>query len=125
VHKLLLDQGLARTAAAVLRERGFDAIHVGELGLALASDKLILELARKEGRLVCTLDADFHASLALTGEASPSVIRIRVEGLRGPALAALLERVLEETGPALTAGAAVTVRTHSVRVRRLPLGKVE
>ncbi len=121
MHRLLLDQGLARATAAILRERGWDAVHVGELGLAHASDRSILELARRDGRMLCTLDADFHQLLALSGATSPSVIRIRIEGLRGPALARLLERVLEEVGPSLMAGMAVTITTRSVRVRRLPL----
>lgn len=121
MHRLLLDQGLARTTAAILRERGLDAVHVGELGLAHASDRFILELARREGRAVCTLDADFHQLLALGGWTSPSVIRIRIEGLRGPALAATIERVLDEVGPSLAAGVAVTITARSVRVRRLPV----
>jgi len=112
---------LARTTGAILRERGWDAVHVGELGLAQASDRFLLELARREGRVIRTLDADFHQLLALSGSTSPSVLRIRIEGLRGPTLAALLGRVLAETGPQLEAGGAVTVASRSVRVRRLPL----
>jgi hypothetical protein len=32
---------------------------------------------------ICTLDADFHSILAVAGAASPSVVRIRQQGLRG------------------------------------------
>jgi len=34
----LLGQGLPRSAAALLRDSGFDALHVGELGRARAID---------------------------------------------------------------------------------------
>ena len=59
--KLLLDQGLPRTAAALLRQAGIDSVHVGEIGYAAATDASILERARNEERVVVTLDADFHA----------------------------------------------------------------
>lgn len=123
-QRLLLDQGLPRTAAAMLRTRGLDAVHVGELGLAQASDSSILEFARHERRVICTLDADFHRLLALGGWVSPSVIRIRMEGLRGPEMAELILEVLGETAPSLAAGAAVSVTARAVRVRRLPLGRM-
>jgi predicted nuclease of predicted toxin-antitoxin system len=65
MFRLLLDQGPPRTAAVILRQRGVDAAHVGELGLARKPDNGLLELARREGRVVCTLDADSHQWLAL------------------------------------------------------------
>ena len=34
--KLLLDQGLPRSAAALLRDTGIDAVHTGEIGYAVA-----------------------------------------------------------------------------------------
>ena len=36
--KLLLDQGLPRSAAELLRQKGLDAVHTGECGLSVASD---------------------------------------------------------------------------------------
>jgi predicted nuclease of predicted toxin-antitoxin system len=47
-----------------------------------ASDAVILDYAREEGRVIVTLDADFHTLLALTGATFPSVVRVRIEGLR-------------------------------------------
>jgi len=80
--KLLLDQGLPRSLAALLRQNSVDTIHVGEISLATASDEEILQHARTDQRIIVTLDADFHALLALAMAAEPSIIRIRIEGLR-------------------------------------------
>jgi hypothetical protein len=46
---------------------------------------------------------------------------VRIEGLRGPDLAALVARVVAVCEADLAAGAMVTVDPHSIRVRRLPL----
>ena len=120
--KLLLDQGLPRSAAGRLRAGGHDAVHAGECGMASASDEAILAAAREHGRAVVTLDADFHAILALGGSAGPSVIRIRVEGLRAEPLAELVQTVVTRCGEDLAAGAVVSVTADRIRVRRLPVG---
>ncbi len=64
--KLLLDQGTPRSAASILRDAGFDAIHTGEIGLAEAEDAEIIHKATLEDSVVVTLDADFHALLAVS-----------------------------------------------------------
>ncbi|MBI5564991.1 MAG: DUF5615 family PIN-like protein, partial [Chloroflexi bacterium] len=92
-----------------------------ELGLSAAPDAAILERSRETGRVVVTLDADFHLLLALSHATSPSVIRLRIEGLRATALADLLESVLKKCSEDLESGAAVTVQLRRLRVRRLPL----
>lgn len=81
--KILLDQGLPRSAAELLRQQGWDALHVSDVGLAAASDQTILNQAEQQGRTVVTLDADFHALLAVSGASAPSVVRLRIEGLKG------------------------------------------
>jgi predicted nuclease of predicted toxin-antitoxin system len=118
---LLLDQGLPRSAAALLRNQNWDVVHVGELGLADAADSDILARALVENRIVCTLDADFHALLALSGASAPSVIRIRCEGLKGQALAELLQRAWPKLAAAVERGALVTLTKHAVRVHHLPI----
>ncbi|WP_228015193.1 DUF5615 family PIN-like protein [Synechocystis salina] len=88
--KLLLDQGLPRSAPKLLAEAGIDAIHVADIGLSKAEDGTILTEGRALKRVVVTLDADFHSLLALTEATSPSVIRIRIERLQARAIANLL-----------------------------------
>ncbi len=55
-------------------------------------------------------------------EAEPSVVRIRMQGLKGEPLAAILQRVLTVASTELEAGAVVSVTTDRIRVRRLPIG---
>ena len=119
--KLLLDQGTPRSAAARLRQAGLDTVHTGESGLAEAEDVEIIQRAAKEARIIVTLDADFHTLLALTQASQPSVIRIRIEGLRAEAFCGLLQKVLGQCAEELAAGAMVSVNDFQIRVRRLPI----
>lgn len=116
--KLLLDQGLPRSTAFHFRNAEIEAVHVGELGLSTASDSRILDFASQQAMVVVTLDADFHALLALSGAKWPSVIRVRIEGLRGEELAALLINVLKVCSANLGRGAVVSVTENGVRIRR-------
>lgn len=120
--KLLLDQGLPRSTIVHLHKAGIEAFHTGDEGLATASDLTILEFGRQKGMTVVTLDADFHKLLAMTGAEAPSVIRIRIEGLRGEALADLLLEVLKVCGGELSKGAVISVtENQNVRIRQLPI----
>ncbi len=119
--KLLLDQGLPLSAAALLREVGVDTIHVEELGMAAAEDSEILRKAQEEKRVVATMDADFHTLLAIGTALMPSVIRIRIQRLRARAVVDLLLMVLSQCEEDLEQGAAVTVEPTRIRIRRLPL----
>nr|WP_217523124.1 DUF5615 family PIN-like protein [Pleurocapsa sp. PCC 7327] len=114
---------MPRSAATLLSEAGIDTVHVAEIGLSAADDRDILQRARDDERVVVTLDADFHALLALSAATSPSVIRIRIERLRAQALTNLLLTVLDEFSEDLEQGVVVTVEPSRVRMRRLPLVK--
>lgn len=119
--RYLLDQGLPRSAVEHLREVGIESDHVGDLGMAAAGDAAILEEGLNRNAVVVTLDADFHALLALSNASTPSVIRIRMEGLKGIDVALLIKRVAELAQDDLQAGAAVTVNDRRIAIKRLPL----
>lgn len=118
---LRLDQGLPRSAALLLREGGIDTLHVGEIGLAAATDNEILLKGRQEDRVVVTLDADFHALLVFSKAVSPSVIRIRIEGLTGSRAANVIREAVLRSKEDLAKGALLTVQPGRIRIRRLPL----
>jgi predicted nuclease of predicted toxin-antitoxin system len=119
--KLVLDQGLPHRSAAILRERGIDAVHASECGLSTALDEEILAFGRDQSRVVVTLDADLHSILAVEAASAPSVVRVRIEGLRAPEMATLIQRTLDSCEPELKAGAAVSVTPSGIRVKRLPI----
>ncbi|NJK65754.1 MAG: DUF5615 family PIN-like protein [Microcoleus sp. SU_5_3] len=119
--KLLLDQGLPLSAAALLRDAGIDTIHVGEISMSQAEDAEIIQKAREEERVVVTFDADFHTLLALDEAVSPSVIRVRIERLRAQALMDLLLMVIAQCEEDLEQGSAISIEPSRIRIRRLPL----
>ena len=121
MRRVLLDQGLAPRAAALLRSEGWEALHVSETGLDRADDPEILEFARQRGMACVTLDHDFHAHLALSLSGSPSVIFVRIEGLSAERQAELIKRVWGVCGDAIAEGAAVYTDGITVRLHRLPL----
>jgi predicted nuclease of predicted toxin-antitoxin system len=121
MKRILLDQGLAPHAATILRQHGFDAVHVSEIGMERAEDIQILERARTDNRVCVTLDHDFHAHLAATGQGRPSVVLLRVQGLDAQGQAELTRSVYAQCEDVLHEGAAVSADRKSVRIRRLPL----
>jgi predicted nuclease of predicted toxin-antitoxin system len=96
--RLLLDQGLPHSTVHHLDAAGIESVHVGEKGLAAASDAKIIDFARQGGWIVVTLDADFHALLALSG--ATGAFGLKVNGLQG---------------------AMISVTENGARIRRLPL----
>ena len=89
--------------------------------MAHSSDLEILQLAEREQRIVVTLDADFHAMLAISGADRPSVIRIREEGLKGPAICQLIIRLYDQFTDSLEKGCVLTATLNQARLRLLPI----
>ena len=116
-----MDQGTPRTAAALLRAAGLDVVHTAEIGMATAADSEILHRAVERHSVVVTLDADFHSLLAVSQAVVPSVIRIRIEGLRAEEFSQLVQQVVSQCRADLESGVMVSVREHEMRIRRLPV----
>lgn len=118
---LLLDQGLPRRTASDLRVSGWDATHVGELGMGAATDDEILDRAADENRVVVTLDSDFARLLASRRAIGPSVVHIRIERLRREQATLLIPDICTAVARELEEGAVATVTASGTRVRSLPL----
>ena len=120
--RFLLDQGVPRDAAARLREIGYACTHVGEIGLWAAADRDILRWAAEQGATIITLDADFHAILAVSAANRPSVVRIRMQGLDAAAVVEIILNVLMSFGTDLQKGSLVTVKARKMTCHKLPIG---
>jgi predicted nuclease of predicted toxin-antitoxin system len=119
--KFLLDQGVPARAAALLRESGMSAVHTSEVGLASADDSNILKWCLENETVVVTLDADFHASIALSRRKSPSAVRFRIQGLKGPEVARIVAGLAQAHARELESGVLMTVERKGVRIRQLPV----
>jgi len=117
--RLLADLNIAPGTVSFLRSLGHDVQRVGDVLAPSATDHEIVEYARRDSRSVVTQDLDFSAIVALSGQAAPSVISLRLASSRIERVNALLAAVLIE--PDVAAGAIVTVDEHRVRSRGLPI----
>jgi predicted nuclease of predicted toxin-antitoxin system len=121
--RLLLDNNLSPRLVDVLGKEAWDVVHVGALGLRAASDRLVLQAARDDDRVLVSADTDFGTLLAASHEPGPSVVLVRrVIGRRVEQLAGLLVANLPQVADDLRDGSIVVIGDDSVRVRRLPIG---
>jgi predicted nuclease of predicted toxin-antitoxin system len=120
--RLLLDQGVPRDVATLLRSNGYDRTHVGEIGMALALDVEILARALDDHAVLVTFDADFHTILAVTSAIAPSVIRLRLEGLGANAVMKIVHGVVGQFENELMRGSMITVKARKTTCHKLPIG---
>jgi predicted nuclease of predicted toxin-antitoxin system len=106
-----------------LRALGFECTHVGEIGMWKATDRAILDTAVAQAAIVVTIDADFHAILAVSSASGPSVVRLRLEGLGAAEVATLVLKVLARFEADLKRGSLVTVKKNRITCHRLPIGR--
>jgi predicted nuclease of predicted toxin-antitoxin system len=119
--RLLVDEALQTRVAELLRTEGHDALHVVDLGLQGAKDRVLLARARDEGRVVVTTDTDFGTLLALSGGEAPSVILLRGIDDQADERSAAILAAVQAVGEQLEAGAVAVVEAGRVRIRSLPI----
>ncbi len=119
--KLLLDQGLPRSTVSELHKFNIKSVHVGDIGMAASTDADIINKAIRDKLIVVTLDSDFHTVLATNESSEPSVIRIRIEGLKAKRLSEIIYNVLLSANKEIKDGAAISVTDKGIRIHTLPL----
>ena len=123
--RFLLDMNVPRELARRLIAAGHECRHVGDIGLAQASDVAIMEEARSGGETIVTHDLDFGHLLAFSGEAVPSVIILRLRNAHPDNLFATIVRTWPDIEEPLLEGAIVSLEDAAFRVRRLPIARDE
>jgi predicted nuclease of predicted toxin-antitoxin system len=82
----------------------------------------ILRFSLQQNASVITLDADFHAILAVSGSGGQSVIRVRRQGLDAAAIVELIDKTLAGYVVELMAGRLITVKVNKTTCHMLPIG---
>jgi predicted nuclease of predicted toxin-antitoxin system len=118
----LIDNALSPFVAAQLRLHHHDAVHVRDIGLQSAEDRVVLERASAQGRTVVSADTDFGMLLARMNWSRPSVILFRRQSGRSPQKQVdLLLANLPAFEDAAVEGSVIVLEESRIRIRRLPI----
>jgi predicted nuclease of predicted toxin-antitoxin system len=119
--RFLADAGISPKTVEFLRRNGHDAVHVREIAMQRATDRLVVEQARADNRILLTFDLDFGAILALGVLDRPSAVIFRLANERADSVNRRLEAVLSEQAKALESGALILIEDARYRIRLLPI----
>ena len=119
--KFLVDMPVTPLAVTHLRAIGHDAVHAHEIGLARATDTELLDVARREERVLITADLDYPRLLALHQASRPGIILFRGSAFSDTEMLGLLDRVLTHTPALDLAGSIIVVDRRRIRRRVLPI----
>jgi len=119
--KLLVDMNLSPEWVKLLTQADFETTHWSVLGAPGASDREIMDYAKRHGFVVLTHDLDYSAILAATKGDKPSVVQIRAENVSPAAIGNATIQALRQMEAALVEGALLTIEPNRARLRLLPL----
>jgi predicted nuclease of predicted toxin-antitoxin system len=76
--RFITDEDVPRSTARVLRDAGFDAVDVRDVGLRGKSDAEVFEYAQREERLLITCDMGFSNILNFPPAENHGILVVRV-----------------------------------------------
>ncbi len=121
--KFLVDMPMSPKTVKFLKNMGYEAIRVSELGMAKSKDRDIFDYAEKNDMVVLTADLDFGNILAYTRSSKPSVIIFRLQNPSPAHVNSLLSSNLSSIEEDLLKGAIVIIEDTEIRIRELPIGE--
>jgi predicted nuclease of predicted toxin-antitoxin system len=117
--RFLVDEDLPRSTATVLREAGYDAYDVRELGLSGSTDQEVFEQAQSLSAAVLTGDSDFANILLFPPGTHHGIVVSRIpDELSTDALNRELLAGISQLGENELHGALVIVEVGQIRIRR-------
>ena len=114
-QKLLLDENIGGMVAQELRAHGHNVKSIGEEN-AGADDATVLELARREKRILVTLDRDFGRLIVLQSHKHAGVIFLRLGNDSPEHITTALLSLIKTYGGTLR-GKFVTISEGTIRMR--------
>ena len=115
-----IDENLPASVVRIFVERGHAAETALEEGLAGASDERLAEDARKEERLLVTLDRGFADIRAYPPGSHPGIVVLRLPDQRPRLIDAAIRALLAQYDLSDLRGCTVVVQPTAIRLRRPP-----
>ncbi|APC08578.1 DUF5615 family PIN-like protein [Neomoorella thermoacetica] len=116
--KFLTDENIFPSTLEILRSYNFDVMDIKESGLIGISDREIMDLAKREGRIIISLDLHFANIFLFPPNECPGIIVIRIK----PAVPAKVDRAMEDflqrMDPKKIEKALVIISEDKFRIRR-------
>ena len=119
--KFLLDMPVSHLLLDVLHAYGHEGVHAHQIGKDRAPDSELLNIARREGRIIITADLDFPKLLALSLSEGPGIILFRGGNYSDVEMCGLLEKVLKRVPAEVMENSICVVDKKRIRITRLPL----
>jgi len=119
---ILVDMNLSPQWVDVFENDGHAATHWTSIGEEDASDRTLMQWAKRHEHIVFTHDLDFSAILAASHAAGPSVVQMRMDDVLPSARSQLVLQVFRQFESELEEGAILSVDLDQARIRHLPLG---
>jgi predicted nuclease of predicted toxin-antitoxin system len=119
--KFLIDMPLSPELAVWLRQKGYDAVHASSRGLDRTADSVILDIARREQRVVVTADLDYPRLLAFSGADGPGLVLFRGGNYSEQESLERLARVLEVIPQEELPRSLIVIDKERIRRRWLPI----
>ncbi len=116
--RLLLDQDVYAKTEHFLQNEGHDVVRVSTLGLARATDEVVLSTAQEQDRILITRDRDY-GNLVFVRSLGTGVIYLRILPTTLEAVHGELGRVIAQYSAAELSKAFVVVNKDGHRFRKL------
>lgn len=117
--RFLVDEDLPRSTARFLRQNGFEADDIRDLGLSGHSDQEIFERAQSLSAVLLTGDIDFANALRFPPGSHAGIVVSRLPDEISPqTLNKLLVGALKQIQPAEISRAIVVIKPGQIRIRR-------
>lgn len=121
--RILVDMNLPPQWVEVFQQEGHTSIHWSSVGAVDASDRELMQWAKRHEHVVFTHDLDFSALLAASQATGPSVIQIRTDNVLPVPHSDLVLRALRQFKSELREGAILSIDVDRARARYLPLSE--
>jgi len=119
VAGFVVDDNMPRTTASVLRDAGYEAINVRDVGLRGADDEDVFAFAQSRQAALIMADRDFSSVLTFRPGTHAGIIFVRIPSkVPNEVVNREVVRAIVELGNEELSGAHVVVEVGRTRVRR-------